>query len=367
MIHMLRYGLPYTEERVRTTGRLQVLYLGGSVTVGASSSDHERFSWRALTSARLSTRYPEAECVFTNGGISGTNSTYGVYRLEPLLLPKPPDLVFIEFAVNDAGNRDETVRAVEGMMRKLRLSEPETGIVLVYGATRQGMELYRQGEVPPNIRHMEEVAEHYGLPSVNLCLDIARCIDGGTLAWDDFAGDTVHPYDGGHLIYANRVAELLEASLLQGVCRTVVEPYDSFHYGGAAYAGIGEADPVGSCRHIVEEATGVNRNYKEPVEILHMQGLDAGLRLPFRGTAVGLLYLANQHTGAVRYSIDGSPWKLQELHDGYRDGFSRIRARMLEDELEPGDHVLELRLTAGEGAEPESPLELRIVQFLVNR
>lgn len=367
MIHRVRNGLFYTDERVRTTGRLQVMYLGGSVTVGASASDHERFSWRALTAAGLSKRYPEAECVFVNGGISGTNSTYGVYRLEELMLPKPHDLVFIEFAVNDAGNRQETIRALEGIVRKLRLSEPETGIVLVYGATRHGTEQYRQGEVPANIRHMEEVADHYGLPSVNLCLDIARRIDAGTLVWEQFAGDTVHPYDGGHLIYAHRVMELLDTSFRQRERRTAAEPYDPFHYGGAGYVGLGDADPIGGCRYAVEEATGVNRNYKEPVEVLHLHGIAAGLRLPFQGTAIGLLYLADQHTGAVRYSVDGSPWKLKGLHDGYLDGFSRIRTCVLEDELEPGEHVLELQLAAGEDAAGDSPPELRIVQFLANR
>lgn len=46
--------------------------------------------------------YPEAEFRFENAAIGGTGSMLGVYRLEHELLDKSdPDLVFVEFAVND--------------------------------------------------------------------------------------------------------------------------------------------------------------------------------------------------------------------------------------------------------------------------
>ncbi len=362
MLYQVRKGLECVEERVQGTGRLRVVYVGGSVTVGASASDHDRLSWRALTSAWLAKRYPEADCSFAQGGISGTNSTYGVYRIEQLLSPEQPDLVFIEFAVNDSGNRKETIRAVEGMVRKIQAGDPKTGIVLVYCATQHGAEAYRLGETPANIRHMVEVASHYGLPSVNLCLDISQRLNSEELAWSDFAGDTVHPYDAGHRMYAEGVAGLLEAALQVTEGSPVLEPYDRFHYGGAQYVSLQEQDLSTQCSYSTEDATGTNRNYTEPVEVLRMQGADAGLQLRFTGTAVGLLYLANHLTGGVRFAIDHGPWASADLHDGYRDGNSRIRTHLLEDELTQGEHVLNLQLDSA-----SAQAELRIVKFLINR
>ena len=83
-------------------GSARIIFFGGSISDGASVVDRERDSYRALMTAWLRTRYAGCRLEAINSAVGGTGSDFGLARLERDVLRYRPDLVVIEFAVNDA-------------------------------------------------------------------------------------------------------------------------------------------------------------------------------------------------------------------------------------------------------------------------
>ena len=104
-------------------------------------------------------QFKDTEFREVNAAIGGTGSLLGAFRLEKHVLRHDPDLLFVEFAVNDSGTPDDSVLAtMEGIVRQCWDREKKPDIVFVY--TTAG-----NLDVPTN-RH-EAVAEAYGIPTVD--------------------------------------------------------------------------------------------------------------------------------------------------------------------------------------------------------
>ncbi|MDR0902240.1 MAG: SGNH/GDSL hydrolase family protein, partial [Opitutaceae bacterium] len=80
---------------------LSVVFFGGSLTYGTNASDPQTTSFRALTARWLRDKYPRSSFVFHDAAIGGTGSQLGLFRLERDVLARKPDLVFLDFTVND--------------------------------------------------------------------------------------------------------------------------------------------------------------------------------------------------------------------------------------------------------------------------
>ncbi len=62
---------------------------------------------------------PKAAFTEINAAIGGTGSDLGVYRLKQDVLDHKPDLMFVEFAVNDGATEPEQIyRSMEGIVRQ---------------------------------------------------------------------------------------------------------------------------------------------------------------------------------------------------------------------------------------------------------
>ena len=109
----VREGLPATAAKLDAGEPVTIAYFGGSIT--------EQNGWRIQSAELLKKLYPKAAIRSINAAIGGTGSDLGAFRLAHDVLRHKPDLVFIEFAVNDAGAKDDRVRkAVEGIVRQIR-------------------------------------------------------------------------------------------------------------------------------------------------------------------------------------------------------------------------------------------------------
>ena len=90
-------------EKLSQGKEVVIAAIGGSITEGAGASKQEECYVSRFVDG-LRTRYPEADIKFVNAGIGGTPSTLGVMRYErdvTEVLGQNPDLVLVEFAVND--------------------------------------------------------------------------------------------------------------------------------------------------------------------------------------------------------------------------------------------------------------------------
>src|SRR5688500_1843855 len=95
-----RRGLGRTGALLRAGEPLTVAFVGGSVTNGAAASS-EACSYRRRVSSWLAAQHPSGDVRDVNAALGGTGSVWGAFRAGREVLIHDPDLVFVEFAVND--------------------------------------------------------------------------------------------------------------------------------------------------------------------------------------------------------------------------------------------------------------------------
>ena len=215
-----REGLPNLAAKLKSkpTDSLIIAFIGGSITEAQNGYRDQTIAW-------LQQKYPQKIIKQINAGIGGTGSSLGVYRTKEQVLKHNPDLVFIEFAVNDyKETRKSILESMEGMVRQVWLQNPQTDICFIYTFTKDMIESYQKGFAPYSLLTMEEIANHYQIPSINFAPDILKRLNnkelfpiGNNAMGKDsvfFSGDGVHPYpETGHKYYAETAAGCLTALL----------------------------------------------------------------------------------------------------------------------------------------------------------
>ncbi len=198
-----RSGIGSTIAKLEAGKDVTVAYFGGSITAANG--------WRPKTTAWLQAQYPSAKIHEVDAAIGGTGSDLGVYRCYHDVIAHHPDLVFVEFSVNDGGAAPEKIwMQMEGIVRQIWKANPKTDIVFTYTFIRGYYECTLAGECSRAASAMEQLAEFYNIPSINFCPRIAKMCKDGELAikFDEaqpgqiiFSRDNVHPTDEGHELY----------------------------------------------------------------------------------------------------------------------------------------------------------------------
>lgn len=352
--------------------RATVAFIGGSIT--------EMKGYRAKLEKWLQTTFPETEFEFINAGISSTCSTTGAFRLSDDVLSHDPDLLLIEFAVNDdqdaAHSHQACIRGMEGMLRQTLQDHPATDMVITYFVNPPMLEKLGQGETPTSIEAHESVARHYGVSSVNLAREVAARIAGGKMTWHEYGG--THPAEAGNALAAAMVQDLLETGWHQAsqygddwesVSIRMPKKLDEMSYDRGRFKALqsAECDESWSIgKPDWSKIAGRLRARFDDAELLFCSQQGAGLRLKFSGTAVGLYVLAGPDAGKVEFRIDGERGGEVDLYHRFSEGLHYPRTVMLEDELSRGSHELELRIAPREAGE-KGGTGVRILAFAVNK
>ena len=176
--------------------------IGGSITQGASATKEE---WRYgnRVAAWWRERFPKVEVRFVNAGIGATGSDYGALRARRDLLARSPDLVIVEFAVNDPNTR-ESAETLEGLLRQILQQTNQPAAMLLFMMDQQGHNAQEW---------FTKVGAHYRLPMVSYRDALWPEIEAGRMRWNDISPDAVHPNDRGHAYAAGFVTRALESCL----------------------------------------------------------------------------------------------------------------------------------------------------------
>ena len=208
-----RDGLGNVIAKLQAGQPVRIAYLGGSITAAAG--------WRVQTREWFSQRFSQAKIEEIDAAIGGTGSDLGVFRVDWDALRHKPDLLFVEFAVNDGGASAERIwQAMEGIVRQTWAANPQTDICFVYTYCVGQENDLREGLCPRAASAMEILADHYGIPSINFALKVVELQRAGKLVFKSdepteagvirFSQDGVHPLTEGHRIYTQLVAEAVE-------------------------------------------------------------------------------------------------------------------------------------------------------------
>ncbi|MBE6636809.1 MAG: SGNH/GDSL hydrolase family protein [Ruminococcaceae bacterium] len=359
-----RGSLSNTISKLINEKKLTVMYYGGSVTHGAGASDSEKTSWRGLFGDWLKTSFPDAEITNLSAAISGTGSKLGLYRLETDVVPYCPDLIFIEYAINDYYLKDghEEIRIQnETMIRRLYEMNPKIDIVYLFteNVTTAGSQtVLHAGSKPQN-----EVAEYYGLNSIALGRALTDTITDKSSAssaeWKTYFQDGVHPIDAGYARYFEVIKEFLihEVAAYQGEQATdKVLPETTLTTVMKNYVMI--------CGEEMKNAVTGEWSYKRGLgmssgSIVKYNGyftVDAATKeLSFTFTGKGVsIFFAGSGVQELQYSLDKPSWK-SVSSDG-----NRPLTLLFDNEGEAAEHTLRIRFRAG-----SRPSDFRIIGFLV--
>lgn len=203
-----RDGLPNLFAKINQGKTVRIAYLGGSITAASG--------WRVKTLAWFKSAYPQAEFEEINAAISGTGSDFSACRLEDDVLSHNPDLVFLECRVNGADG--VPWESVEGIVRHTWREFPQADICFVYTINQSMLPQIQDGKNVAFGEIMEQIANRYGIPSIDLGVEVARREKEGRLTFKAdarepgklwFTKDGVHPLDDGHQLYCNIIAQSL--------------------------------------------------------------------------------------------------------------------------------------------------------------
>lgn len=194
------YRLKKVMKRAEAGEKVTIGYLGGSITMGSVATTQEK-CYAYLSHLWWKENFPQAEISFCNAGIGATTSQFGVARIEEDLFFCKPDVVFIEFSVND-DDTDHFRETYEGLVRRALSAEHEPAVILLHNA------FYHDGVSAGRI-HLE-VGGYYRLPSVSFKDSVMqRCLD-GVLPVEEVSPDNLHPNDAGHALLAEAVRYFLD-------------------------------------------------------------------------------------------------------------------------------------------------------------
>jgi lysophospholipase L1-like esterase len=319
-----------------------IAYFGGSITAGAGASDSSKTSWRALTTTWFRRQYPQSQITEVDAAIGGTGSDFGAFRLQRDVLDKKPDLVFVEFAVNDTGTPENTVnRAMEGIVRHIRTADPTTEICFVYTLAQSMLPDFKQGRLPRTIFLHDVIAAHYHISAVNVGAVAAEKINSGALTWAEFSKDVCHPTDAGYALYTDTLTSFLAQQTLH-ISRPPVPYKLTIPLEPRAWSN-GQMSPSSTL-------TPAKRGWRvEPALPGHGDVIASNdpaaepLEFRFTGYTIGICYLLGPDTGNLDYRVDAGEWQPLRPFDVFAVDGQRLQSRVLADNLPVGSHTLYVR------------------------
>jgi lysophospholipase L1-like esterase len=355
-------------------GRGVVAFLGGSIT--------EMNGYRPMVMESLSKRYPASEFLFVNAGIASTCSHTGAFRLRRDVLSAKPDLLLVEFAVNDdqdaAHDYKDAVRGMEGIIRAARTERPEMDIVMVHFVNPGILEAIDEGKLPTSISAHETVAKHYSIPTCNVAVELAKRIESGSMTWKKYGG--VHPAAAGNRVAADLVDQVFDwawgrpgrerdvrgdQAVRSAKERVLPEPIEPSCFSRGRFLSPDQIELGEGWQRSQPQWSELPGSFRKRFAGRDLTWSDkpgASLELSFSGTAIGLYVLAGPDAGAVEFSIDDGPWQRKDLYHRYSKGLHYPRTVVLDSGLPGGEHRVRLRV-ADESHEQSAGTAVRVLQF----
>jgi hypothetical protein len=324
----VRGGLPNFFAKANSGKPVVIAYFGGSITAHPG--------WRPQSFKAIQEMFPQSKMTMVNASVGGTGSVVGAFRADNDLIKHRPDLVFIEFAVNDGSSavRDpkKIWRAQEGIVRKLRKSKPDTDICFFYTMQGGHLETLRKGFCYSAVAVHEQMASFYNLPSLYVGPAVRDAIDRGEAVFSakvadrttgkDADGKLVITEDGthpviptGHAFYA-RVAERGIKTMNNGDAPRVHElptPMMVDHWEKAKTIPVhGNATFTGNWEKLTAEDGPYGFRFGKRIYewfpfLYRTASPGSSFTVKFRGTHVGFKGVGGPDSGFLKTKVDDQP------------------------------------------------------------
>jgi lysophospholipase L1-like esterase len=315
----VRGGIPNSQYYLKAdiVGNQYLFFLGNSVLAGTGLKDQGlRYSTQMVKG--LKQAFPAASIIETRQMQPG-GSWFGLYRCSRGQAVYGEvicsgHLAILDFAADDREVDIEAAKlSLEGLVRQITLYRATHSRILVYTLTPEMLAAYKVGKTPEYIAMSERIADHYGIPSLNLAKVAADKILAGEIAFADFSADGINPTDAGAKLYADAVAVFIDALLAatpvpekptayvlpaplfpQTDDRGCIIAYENPQVKQSGTWKPGQTSPIGPFRHLLVSAEA-----------------GAMLTLKFTGSEIGLIDVVDKDSADYDYAVDGAA--LQKL------------------------------------------------------
>ena len=354
-----RAGLPTCLAKVRQPGaEVRVASRGGSITAQPG--------WRPKTLAYFQQVCPKVKFSEINAAIGGTGSDLGVFRLQQDVLDHKPDLIFVEFAVNDGKASPEQIfKCMEGIVRQTWRTLPACDICFVYTLAEDGSATMLEGKFQRSASAMDKIADHYGIPSIHLAMEVAKLAKQGKLVWkaplpktDEekqalgdkvvFAADGVHPYpETGHELYLQAIVRSMvpihAASKTTGN-HPLGAPFLAGNYERAQLLPINQATLSPGFAALDARSDAFAKTWANRMTTLH-KATQPGetIRFKFKGTRCAIYHIIGPDCGQVIVTLDGKPSGIIPLFDAYCT-YHRLSTLTIGSDLPDAVHEVKIEI-----------------------
>lgn len=202
-----------TVKKARAGEDVTVAFIGGSITQGAGAVPiHEQcYAWKTFQGfCALCGRGTEENIHYVKAGVGGTSSELGMVRYDRDVRSDgrtEPDLVVVEFAVNDEG--DETGgESFESLVRKILKGPGKPAVILLFSVFSDDSNLQER---------LRKVGEAYNLPMVSLKDCVVEQFylkpeTGRVISKNQYFYDVYHPSNAGHTVMADCLLHLIRTA-----------------------------------------------------------------------------------------------------------------------------------------------------------
>lgn len=351
-----RAGMPHLFAKLERGKPVTIAYYGGSITAGPG--------WRDHTLAWFRENYPKARITELNASLGGSGSLIGVFRADHDLVASKPDAVFIEFSLNDVADvRDrpaEVAGALEGIIRKLRTSKPDTDICLAYTLHSSGVELLHEGKFTASVSLHEMIAEHYQLPTIHMGVEVSQMAKEDKLVFSApkapgdrdargrviFTNDGTHPSEAGHALNGAAALRGLEQlrSKTKAVVHAMPKAHSSIPWEKAKTIAVGRNVTFSGDWEKLTAADGpgcrrFGKRFYTWFPHLYRTGTPgSSLTVRFRGTHIGIKGMEGPDSGVVSIRMDGQEPVKQTLFTVYANAWVYVGVPL--PAVPMGDHTV---------------------------
>ncbi len=181
-------------------------FIGGSITIGkmsvgaADACVDKKLSYVEYFSRWWRQKFPEAGLDVVNAGINATDSYLGVHRVQKDILDQKPDLVVVEFAVNDQMTNLHK-QSYENLVRRILTADFHPAVLLLFMSRTNGKSCQF---------HQIQIGKHYHLPMLSYGNVMEDMLRHGMHTADELSGDGIHPSALGSAIAGEILTRYLE-------------------------------------------------------------------------------------------------------------------------------------------------------------
>ena len=336
---------------------VSIAYFGGSITAAGG--------WRPKTFAWFKQTWPNAKLTEINAAIGGTGSDLGVYRFKHDVLDHHPDLIFVEFAVNDGGAAPENIwRSMEGIVRQTWQQDPAIDLCYVYTFVVGFAGDLGRGLCPRAASADEKLAEYYHIPAINVALrtvelqregklvyktrernsDPVPPATPGIIRFTDYDG--VHPTDEGHNVYRDVIVKALE-ELRPGSKpgrHELTAPFVADNWVDAKMVPFQPAMFQGDWQQLPKDNQFVKSFGGRMYDLWQGSKPGSTITVKFKGTAIKFYDLLGPDAGQVLVTVDGQQRPRPVARFDSYCSYHRLATLVLAEGLPDGVHEVKIQI-----------------------